>query len=96
SIIEMTNPYFNIPTTMAMQDRMDRRVREMRREIKEYITYYKLYAAVTTDCWTSVDHRKFLGTTMHFFTPNFEPVSIAIGMEQVYGVQTSQNIHRKF
>ncbi|KAF9905197.1 hypothetical protein BX616_001070 [Lobosporangium transversale] len=48
--IEMVNPHLDIPVTATMQDKMDRQVRGTRREIKEYIASYDLYAAVAMDC----------------------------------------------
>jgi len=91
-ICSILNPFYKVPSRDVLQRMLDERVMEQKRKLKEYLLNNVNHGAITADGWMSKDGRKYLGVTYHFVTPDFEPMSVVIGMERASGAQTGEVI----
>jgi len=91
-MVSQLNPHFEVPAADTLKRMLEDSVFEQRIQIKEYIGKFVDGVAITADCWTSRDRRKYLGVTAHFILPSFQLITIVIGMEPAQESHTSDNL----
>lgn len=92
-LVTFLNVNFRVPTVRALQNRLNVRVTQEKETITKFLFANVDSVAITLDGWTSIDKRKYLGVTCHFFTTLLpEMMTFVIGMERTHGSQTGDAV----
>ena len=62
----LLNPAFKVPTVPVVRNHLRKIYLELLPEIKARLA--NEYVALTTDLWTSIAHKPFIGITAHYIT----------------------------
>lgn len=77
-------PEFIFPCEKTLKERLRQRVNDLKGHAREYFHNHIDRGSITTDTWTSLNGRHYLGTSFHFMTPAFQLSSVIIGLERIH------------
>lgn len=90
NLIKELNPLYKLPTRNTIKNLIDKKYDTQAAVFREKISSIS-YVSITTDVWTDLQTKNFLGITVHF-VENTQMISACLGVEELDQSHTADYI----